>query len=55
MRVIDGNDNYLLYLDQFGDVIDGVFIEKGTSIVTNHEDVTGETIEVLNADEISEF
>ena len=55
MRVLEGNDNYALYLDQSGEVVDGVFIEAGTSIITNHEEVTGETIEVLTADEAIGF
>jgi len=55
MTVIEGNDNYAIYLDQSGEIIDGVFIEKGTSIITNHTEVTGEKIEVLTAAEAMEF
>lgn len=55
MRILEGNNDYLLYLDESGNVVDGLFLEKGTSMITNQESVTGETIEVLTGSEAIDF
>lgn len=46
MKTIEGDDNYILYKDEKGNVYDGEFVDSNTSIVTNLEDVSNDKIEI---------
>lgn len=48
MTIIEGQDNYILYADASGEVYDGEFLEKGTSIISNLEEISTDKIIVYS-------
>jgi hypothetical protein len=46
MIIIEGQNNYVLYTNETGQVYAGQFLEEGTSIISNIEDVSTDKIEV---------
>ena len=49
MIIIEGQNDYIVYVDADGDAIGGQLLPAGTSIITNVEDVSGTKIEVYPA------
>lgn len=51
MKTIEGKE-YIVYFDEFNNVIDGEHIDPSSAFVTNLEDVTTERVEGYTIDEL---
>jgi len=49
MIIIEGQNDYIVYVDKDGDPIGGQLIPAGTSFISNIEDVSDTKIEVYPA------